>query len=70
MVRNMIISLEKLLDFSLLDEVIVFQTDTVYGVGCLINSDVGVSKIYEIKKRESKKPLAILCSNITQVKEL
>ena len=66
----MIISLEKLLDLNLKDEVIVFQTDTVYGVGCLINSEIGVNKIYEIKKREKRNPLAVLCSSVEQVKEL
>ena len=66
----MIISVEKLLEKEIKDEVIVFQTDTVYGVGCLINSEVGVNKIYEIKKREKRNPLAILCSSIEQVKDL
>ncbi len=66
----MIINLEELLKVEIKDEVIVFQTDTVYGVGCLINSEVGVNKIYEIKKREKRNPLAILCANIEQVKEL
>ena len=66
----MIISLENLLKIELKDEVIVFQTDTVYGVGCLINSEVGVNKIYEIKKREKRNPLAVLCFNIEQVKDV
>ncbi|MCK5762045.1 MAG: threonylcarbamoyl-AMP synthase [Candidatus Izimaplasma sp.] len=66
----MIISLEKLLEKDLKDEVIVFQTDTVYGIGCLVNSEVGVNKIYELKKREKRNPLAVLCSNIEQVKKL
>ncbi len=66
----MIISLEKLLKIDLKDEVIVFQTDTVYGVGCLINSEIGVNKIYELKKREKRNPLAVLCANIEQVKEV
>ena len=70
MVRKMIISLDELLKIELKDKVIVFQTDTVYGVGCLINSESGVNKIYEIKKREKRNPLAVLCSNIEQVKDL
>lgn len=70
MVRKMIVNLDELLKIELKDEVIVFQTDTVYGVGCLINSEVGVNKIYEIKKREKRNPLAVLCSNIEQVKVL
>ena len=66
----MIIEYKELIKIKLKDEVIVFQTDTVYGIGCLLNSKKGVERIYEIKSRESKKPLAVLCGNIEQVKTL
>ena len=66
----MILKVEELLKKELKDEVVVFQTDTVYGIGCLLNSESGVKKIYDIKHRESKKPLAVLCGNIEQVKAL
>ena len=46
------------------DGVIAYVTDTVWGLGCLPNSEKAVKKIYEIKKRESQKPL-ILMSNET-----
>ncbi len=62
--------LKEFLKRELKDEIIVFQTDTVYGVGCLINSEIGVNKIYELKKREKRNPLAVLCANIDQVKEI
>ena len=64
------ITLNGLLQKEIKDEVIIFQTDTVYGIGCLLDSKLGVEKIYNIKRRESKKPLAVLCGNIEQVKEL
>jgi len=66
----MIIDIKDLLKINLEDEVIIFETDTVYGIGCLIDSEIGIKRIYEIKKREDKKPLAILCANIEQVKKL
>lgn len=44
------------------DGVIAYVTDTVWGIGCLPNSEVAVKKIYDIKHREAKKPL-ILMSN-------
>ena len=44
--------------------VIAFVTDTVWGLGCLPNNEKAVKKIYEIKKRETHKPL-ILMSNET-----
>lgn len=67
---NMIVEVEKLLKNDLKDEVIIFETDTVYGIGCLIDSEVGIKKIYNLKQREEKKPLAILCANVKQVKKL
>ena len=42
------------------DGVIAFVTDTVWGLGCLPESEVAVKRIYEIKKREAKKPLILM----------
>ena len=64
------INVKDLLNVKLTDEVIIFQTDTVYGIGCLLSSESGVEKIYEIKKRDGIKPLAVLCANLDQVKSL
>lgn len=64
------INVNTLLEKQIQDEVIVFQTDTVYGIGTLLKSKKGVQKIYQLKSRESKKPLAVLCANIEQVKKL
>lgn len=44
--------------------VIAYVTDTVWGLGCLPKCEKAVKKIYEIKKRETQKPL-ILMSNET-----
>ena len=44
------------------NNVYAFKTDTVWGFGVNPNSKEGVEKIYEIKKRDLKKPL-ILMSN-------
>lgn len=46
------------------DGVIAFVTDTVWGLGCLPNSEKAVKKIYEIKHRESKKPLILMSYDI------
>jgi len=64
------INVSTLLKKKIKDEVIVFQTDTVYGIGALLQSEKGVKKIYEIKARESKKPLAVLCANFEQVQSI
>lgn len=66
----MILEVNELLLKNLEDEVVIFQTDTVYGIGCLLASEKGVKKIYEIKKRDGHKPLAVLCANLAQVKSI
>ena len=44
--------------------VVVFPTDTVWGIGALASSKKGTTKLYKIKKREKNKPTAILVSDI------
>lgn len=44
--------------------VIVFVTDTVWGLGCLPSSETAVKKIYEIKKREAVKPLILMSNEV------
>ena len=40
--------------------IIVFPTDTVYGIGCDPYNKKAVSRLYEIKKREKTKPFPVL----------
>ncbi|BDC36145.1 MAG: threonylcarbamoyl-AMP synthase [Candidatus Methanoliparum thermophilum] len=40
-------------------KIVVYPTETVYGLGCDIYSKNAVKKIYEIKKRPFDKPLSI-----------
>ena len=44
--------------------VIVYVTDTVWGLGCIPNNESAVKKIYEIKKREAQKPLILMSNDI------
>lgn len=46
------------------DGVIAYVTDTVWGLGCLPKSEKAVKKIYEIKKREAKKPLILMSNEV------
>ena len=40
--------------------IILYPTDTVYGLGANIFNNDAVKKIYDIKKRDSSKPLSVL----------
>ena len=51
------------------DGVIVYVTDTVWGLGCLPTSEKGVKKIYEIKHREAQKPLILMSSEVYHLLE-
>ena len=50
-------------------EVLAFKTDTVWGFGCLPDDDIAVEKIYEIKKRDVKKPLILMSYDFEPLKK-
>lgn len=50
--------------------VIIFPTDTVYGIGCNPYDANAVKKIYEIKSRRKIKSLPVLASSIEIVKQI
>jgi L-threonylcarbamoyladenylate synthase len=66
----MIISKEKALKLDMKNKIIVFPTDTVYGIGCLYNDIKSIQRIYDIKNRDYSKPMVILCSSLEEVKPL
>lgn len=51
-------------------KIVVFPTDTVYGIGTNAYDKEACKKIYEIKGRPKNKPLSILISNILMLKEV
>jgi L-threonylcarbamoyladenylate synthase len=50
--------------------VVVFPTDTVYGLGCLAGNEQAREKIYHLKKREKEKSLPVLVSSIKEAEKL
>lgn len=50
--------------------VIIFPTDTVYGIGTPIFDLDGIKKIYEIKHRPENRLLACLCASLSQIEEI
>ena len=50
--------------------IVVFPTDTVYGIGCNPYNEKAVKKIYEIKSREKIKALPVLAYSIDVVKKI
>jgi len=47
--------------------VIIYPTDTTYGIGCDIFNRKGVKKIFQIKQRDSRKPFSFICSDLAEI---
>lgn len=47
--------------------VIVYPTDTTYGLGCDIFNRKGIKKIYQIKHRDARKPFSFICNDLAEV---
>ena len=63
--ENLEIITEKLLN----GEVIIFPTDTVFGIGCIATNTKSIEKIYKLKGRERTKSLLLNVANITTIKK-
>jgi len=50
--------------------IIVFPTDTVYGIGCDPYNEKAVSRLYEIKKRKKTKSFPILGLSKTELEKI
>ena len=47
--------------------IIVYPTDTVYGMGCDLFNKRGIEKIYEIKRRSMKQPFSFICADLKDI---
>ncbi len=47
--------------------VILYPTDTVWGIGCDATNEKAVAKVFEIKKRAEAKSLVLLAANLDMV---
>ena len=47
--------------------VIVYPTDTVYGIGCDITKKNAIERIVQIKARTLKKPFSFICSDLKHI---
>jgi tRNA threonylcarbamoyl adenosine modification protein (Sua5/YciO/YrdC/YwlC family) len=47
--------------------IIIYPTDTVYGLGCDLFNKKGIEKIYRIKKRNEKQPLSFVCADLKDI---
>ncbi|MBR2290054.1 MAG: threonylcarbamoyl-AMP synthase [Clostridia bacterium] len=50
--------------------IVVFPTETVYGIGANAFCEQAVERIYKVKQRPKEKPLSVLISDVSMVDEL
>ncbi len=46
---------------------LAYPTDTYYGIGCDLFSKKAIDRLYGLKNRDRKKPLAFLCPDLSNV---
>lgn len=49
--------------------IIIYPTDTVYGLGCALSNKRGIESIYDLKRRSRKQPLSFVCSDLKHISE-
>lgn len=51
------------------DDVFIYPTDTVWGIGCSLYSEKGHTRIAEVKRTDKTKPLSIMFSSVKEIYE-
>jgi tRNA threonylcarbamoyl adenosine modification protein (Sua5/YciO/YrdC/YwlC family) len=46
---------------------VVYPTDTQYGLGCDLTQKKAVEKVYRLKKRDLRSPFSFVCSDLTDI---
>lgn len=49
--------------------VIIYPTDTYYGIGCDIKNKRAIEKVTQIKNRSKNTPFSFICSDLTHISE-
>ena len=59
--------IEEVINFLQNDGIVIFPTDTVYGIGCDCFSEKAIKKIFEIKNRNKQKAISVLTDDIEKI---
>ena len=77
--KKMYLNLKDRIDYKKLEEtaeiiknggVVVFPTETVYGIGTNGLDEIAIKKLYDIKRRPLNKPISLLVSNIEMIDQV
>jgi len=48
---------------------IIYPTDTQYGLGCDLTNKKAIEKVYRLKQRSQKSPFSFVCADLTNISE-
>lgn len=49
--------------------IVIYPTDTVYGIGCTVEIKAAIERIHLIKRQRDDKPFSFVCSDLTHISE-
>jgi tRNA threonylcarbamoyl adenosine modification protein (Sua5/YciO/YrdC/YwlC family) len=49
--------------------IVVYPTDTYYGIGCDLMNPRAIERIYQLKRRDRSKPFSFICSDLTNISQ-
>lgn len=52
------------------NKIIIFPTDTVYGIGCRLSDKESLNKIYELKGREKAKAIPLMLPDLVSINQV
>jgi tRNA threonylcarbamoyl adenosine modification protein (Sua5/YciO/YrdC/YwlC family) len=59
--------IQKAVDILIKGGIVVYPTDTIYGIGCDIFNKKAIEKIYQLKQRNKNKPFSFICSDLKNI---
>ena len=62
--------LKKASDIIKKNGIVIYPTETVYGIGANIFSNIALEKIFKIKKRDKDKPVSVAVSDFSMMEDL
>jgi len=61
--------IKKIVDVLRSGGIIVYPTDTFYGIGCDLFNKSAIEKIYKLKRRSPTQPFSFICSDLKNISE-
>lgn len=49
--------------------IVIFPTDTAFGIGCRIDREDSIERLFRLRKRPTTQPTPVLCSSLAMVEE-